>query len=103
MADDREGGRRRTGATRTRGMGDARRMFAAHAEAERSGTPVDEVLGAAASRRSASGDRGATYTRRSFLLGGAGLIAGAAVAARPRRSEARSALGRPAARVAIVG
>jgi monoamine oxidase len=103
MADDREAGRRRTGTTRTPGMGHARRMFAAHAEAERSGAPVDEVLGAAASRRRAIGDDGATFTRRGFLLGGAGLIAGAAVAARPPRSEARNAPSRPAPRVAIVG
>jgi monoamine oxidase len=78
-------------------------MYAAHAEAERTGVPVDEVLGVAASRPSALDEDVATFTRRSFLLGGAGLIAGAAVAASPLRSEARSAPSRTAPRIAIVG
>jgi monoamine oxidase len=77
-------------------------MFAAHAEAERTGVPVEELLGAAASRTSGEDDD-ARYTRRSFLLGGAGLIAGAAVGASPLRSEALNALRRPSARIAIVG
>jgi monoamine oxidase len=103
MASDRKAGPHRTRATRTTGMTDTRRMFAAHAEAERSGAPIEEVLGAAASRRRALSDDGAALTRRSFLLGGAGLIAGAALAAKPQRTEARNALTRPAPRVAIAG
>jgi monoamine oxidase len=47
--------------------------------------------------------RGAeTYTRRGFVLGGAGLLAGAALASHPARSVAR-ALGAGAPRIAIVG
>ncbi|MFI4977749.1 MAG: hypothetical protein ACHQC8_03595 [Solirubrobacterales bacterium] len=103
MAKDREADRRRARAARAPGMADARRMLAAHAEAERTGVPVDEALGAAASRRCATDDDGATYTRRSLLLGGAGLIAGAAVAASPLRSEARNAFRRPEPRITIVG
>jgi monoamine oxidase len=103
MASDGQADRRRARGTRGPGMADARRMFAAHAESERTGVPVDELLGAAKSRRGAIDADGSTYTRRSFLVGGAGLIAGAAVAASPVSSAAINALRRPAPRVAIVG
>jgi monoamine oxidase len=72
-------------------MAEARRMFAAHTEAERLGMPVAELLEASERAR---------LTRRRFLLGGAGLIAGAALAARPAGALAR----RPRShRIAIVG
>jgi monoamine oxidase len=70
-------------------------MFAAHMEAERRGMPVEELLGVHAQRDT-------TYTRRGFLAGGAGLLAGAALAARPQRSAAsKPPPGAP--RIAIVG
>ena len=61
-----------------------RRMFAAHAQAEQRGMPVDELLGAhehlrSGDSRDGGGEEG-TYTRRGFVLGGAGLLAGAALA-----------------------
>jgi monoamine oxidase len=79
-------------------MGEFQQLFAAHAEAERLGMPVEEVLGALDSRPAVT-EEGPTYTRRSLLLGGAGLLAGAALAARPSRSLA----GPLPPRIAIVG
>jgi flavin-dependent amine oxidoreductase len=81
--------------TRTPGMRAVRRLFALHAESERCGTPVEELLGTHEGR-----DK--TYTRRGVMLGGAGLLAGAALAGHPLRSAAR-ALPARAPRVAIVG
>jgi monoamine oxidase len=76
---------------RTPGMAQARRLYAAHAEAQRLGIPVQELLGAWDDSR---------RTRRRFLLEGGALIAGAALAARPSISLAR----RPRShRIAIVG
>jgi monoamine oxidase len=102
MAREREADRRLPRTPRAPGLADIRRMFAAQLEAERTRVPVEELLGAAASRLSAVEDD-SRYTRRSFLLGGAGLIAGAAIAASPVRGEALNALRRPPARIAIVG
>jgi monoamine oxidase len=87
-------GMRRGRSPRTPGIREARRMFAAHAEAERRRMPVEELLGEGQERRA--------LTRRGFLVGGAGVLAGAALAAGPARSAAR----RPPAgapRIAIVG
>jgi monoamine oxidase len=70
-------------------------MFSAHAQSERLGIPVGELLGAWEETR---------YTRRRFLLAGAGLMASAAV--RPPRSFAASARRRAPhsrPRIAIVG
>jgi monoamine oxidase len=74
----------------------ARRLFAASEQAERSGMPVEEVLGRAG--------EAARRTRREFLIGAGGLGAGAALArnealARPIRSTALKAM----PRIAIVG
>jgi len=66
-----------------------RRVLAAHGESERTGIPVDEVLGAADERR--------TVTRRAVLGAGAALAAGAVL--RPRPAAALPA--NP--RIAIVG
>jgi monoamine oxidase len=76
-------------------MSAVRRLFALHAESERCGTPVEELRG---TREGRDG----TYTRRGLMLGGAGLLAGAALAGHPLRSAAR-ALPARAPRVAIVG
>jgi monoamine oxidase len=78
-------------------------MFSAHAESERSGKPVEELLGERAEARRRTGGEQDAYTRREILIGGAALAAGAGLAAHPGQSLAR-ALARPAApRVAIVG
>lgn len=83
-------------------MAEARRMIAAHAQAELSGVPLDELLGAREAARSSGSADDAGLTRRSLLLGGAGALAGAALASRPARSLAKAAA--PAGpRVAIVG
>ncbi|HYB22920.1 MAG TPA: NAD(P)/FAD-dependent oxidoreductase [Solirubrobacteraceae bacterium] len=94
----------------------ATRMFAAHAQAAQRGIPVEELLGARRERAGARvHDAPTAYTRRGLLLGGAGALAGAALAARPARSLAASttaaarrgaSAGRRAAdspRIAIVG
>jgi monoamine oxidase len=83
-------------------MAELRRMFAAHAQAERSGVAVEELLGAEQERRMGRDDQRASLTRRGFLLAGAGLLAGAALARSP---VARAARGVPPGtpRVAIVG
>ncbi len=80
--------------TRTSGMSAVRRMFAAHAEAQRRGMPVEELLGT----RELLG----THTRRGFMAAGAGALAGAALAGHPLARAAR-ALPAMAPRVAIVG
>jgi monoamine oxidase len=72
-------------------MARARQMFLAHAHAQRLGAPVEEVLERLEQTR---------CTRRRFLLGGAGVIAGATLAASPAASLARR---RHAPRIAIVG
>lgn len=77
-------------------------MFAAHAQAERSGAPVEEVLGANGELRRAQATGESTFTRRAFVLGGAGLIAGAALGGWAQASRAsKGPAGAP--RVAIVG
>jgi monoamine oxidase len=53
----------------------ARRLFAAHTEAERAGAPVDEVLGLTGEPR--------RHTRRELLIGAGGLAAGATLARSP--------------------
>jgi monoamine oxidase len=88
---------------RTPGISESRRLFAAHAAAERLGMPVDEVLGAQADARAAAAREAPPVTRRSFLLGGAGLLAGAALAGRPSRSAASPVQETTSPRIAIVG
>jgi monoamine oxidase len=88
-------------------MAAVRRLFAVHAESERLVTPVAELLGARTERRiRGAGEerRGGdgTYTRRSFVLGGASVLAGAALARGPLGSVA-SAPPASAPRIAIVG
>ncbi len=74
----------------------ARRLFAAHAESDRSGVPAEELL---AAQREAAGP-----TRRELLLGGGALLAGGALAARAPSSRAAPAKLRGSApRIAIVG
>ncbi len=75
-------------------------MFAAHAESERRGVPVDELLGASTEPR---GHDSPGATRREVLLGGGALLAGAALAARPVPSAAQALSGSSAPRIAIVG
>ncbi len=70
-------------------------MFAAHAESESVGVPVEELLGARAEQR--------IYTRREMLAGAAALAAGAAVAAHPASSRASVTSRSSAPRIAIVG
>jgi len=67
---------------RTSGIANLRRLFAAGVESEREGVPLDELL--AAHVRPASDST--ALTRRGLLLGGAGLLAGAALGARPPAS-----------------
>jgi hypothetical protein len=69
-------------------MGEFQQLFAAHAEAERLGMPVEEVLGALDSRPAVT-EEGPTYTRRSLLLGG-----GRAARRRGARGEALTQPGR---------
>ena len=74
----------------------ARRLFAAHLRAERTGVPVDEVLGQAgeADRR----------TRREVLIGAGGLAAGATLARSPAAALAFGIAKLQAhPRIAIVG
>ncbi len=74
----------------------ARRLFAAHAQGERAGVPVDEVLG-----RAGQADR---RTRREVLVGAGGLAAGAALARSPAAALAfRIAKLQAHPRIAIVG
>ena len=80
-------------------------MFAAHAESERRGVSVDELLGVAAGQGEAEarGEIGTPYgrTRRELLVAGAGL-AGAALLTRPASSIARVGT-RRGPRIVIVG
>ncbi|MGZ4186780.1 MAG: flavin monoamine oxidase family protein [Solirubrobacteraceae bacterium] len=74
-------------------MSSSQRLFALHQQADQTGVPVPEILGAAEQRR----------TRREVLIG-AGAVAGAALAGRPTSAVARrlsQARARP--RIAIVG
>jgi monoamine oxidase len=75
-------------------------MFAAHAESERQGVPVEELLGADAERRALCTDG---RTRRELLVSGATLAAAAALAASPARSLARGLSRSSRPRIAIVG
>src|ERR1700712_4529739 len=72
---------------RRAGIARARKTFAAHALAERRGMPVEELIGesesANAIAREMEPDGG--LTRRALLLGGAGALAGAALAGAPPR------------------
>ncbi len=79
---------------RSPGMRLARRLFAAHERADRTGAPVAEVLGADA----------AGPTRRELLVGVGGLAGSAVLAGNPGVALARRAAGSPARpRIAIVG
>jgi len=74
----------------------ARRLFAAHAEAARTGVPVDEVLGRAGERRG--------QTRRELLIGAGGLATGAMLAGNPAAARAlRITRLQAHPRIAIVG
>jgi monoamine oxidase len=84
-------------------MAAARQLFAAHAQAERLGVPVAELLGIQEQRRSALEDAGEGLSRRGFLLGGSALLAGAALAGGPSRAIARALRPRAAPRIVIVG
>ena len=89
-------GARRARAARSPGMIRARRLFAAHEQGERTGVPVDEVLG-----RAGEADR---RTRREVLVGAGGLAAGAALARSPAAALAfRIAKLQAHPRIAIVG
>jgi len=95
---------------RTPGMAQARTLFAAHEQADRSGRPVDEVLGTLAEGRRAAreqGDGGVRsgrgHTRREVLAGGAALAAAGALAAHPAGALARRLSRRTNPRIAIVG
>jgi monoamine oxidase len=84
-------------------MAEARAMLAAHDRSQRSGVPLEDVLQAHRDElRGAGAGEQATHTRRGFLAGGAGVIAGAALAARPARSLAKMS-GASVPRIAIVG
>ena len=83
-------------------MAAARRTFALHAQAERRAVPVEELLGDDRADRSTRLEAEPRLTRRSLIIGGAGALAGAALASAPARSLARA--GSPTApRIAIVG
>jgi monoamine oxidase len=87
---------------RSAGIGGARAMFAAHAEAERRGMPLDELLGAHAQMRARLAPEEPSYTRRQLLAGAAALAGGAALGAVPGQSRAQG-LSRSAPRIAVVG
>jgi monoamine oxidase len=85
----------------------ARRLFAAHRRAERTGVPVADVLAAAEAQRArqigAGGDVD-RQTRRELLIGVGGLVGGAALAGSPAVALARRVARAPARpRIAIVG
>jgi monoamine oxidase len=84
---------------RTPGMAAARRTFALHRQSERSGLPVDEIVGRLEQARAA----GALRTRRELIVGGAAAAAAAALAAHPAAGLARALRERPQPRIAIVG
>jgi monoamine oxidase len=98
-------GRRPARVARTAGTQSIGRLYAASTESERTGVPLDELLGAI----EADAAHGGGLTRRGLLLGGAGLLAGAALGARPASGAARMAgalsptRSPTAPRVAIVG
>lgn len=78
---------------RSPGLARAQRVYAAHARAQETGIPVDEVLGEAAARE---------RTRRELLIGAGGLAAGAALAG-PASALARVSRRPGSPRIAIVG
>jgi monoamine oxidase len=92
----REKGGPRARTARSPGLVRARRLYAAHAQANRAGIPVDEVLG----RGPAAGSR----TRRELLIGAGGLAAGALLAGNPATARAlRIKRLQAHPRIAIVG
>jgi monoamine oxidase len=98
LTQDVQGGGRRP---RTAGMMQARRMFALHGEAERSGAPVDELVGRHAELRLL--ERGQGMTRRELIAAGASVAGGAVLAHSPAASLARAMPKRTSPRIAIVG
>jgi monoamine oxidase len=81
-------------------MAAARRMFALHREAERTGVPVDELCGRL---REARASGGALQTRRELIASGAAATAAVALAAHPAAGLARALRVRSQPRIAIVG
>jgi monoamine oxidase len=92
-------------AARSPGMAGAQRMFDAHAESERRGIPVEEILGAGDTRLDGSAGRQGTHTRRELLGAGAMLAGGVIAATTPARALARaiSPRSRTAPRIVVVG
>lgn len=80
---------------KTPGMAAARRIFALHREAERSGVPLDELRELEAERRGT--------TRREAIAAGATVAAGAMLAGNPAAGVARALARRSPPRIAIVG
>ncbi len=88
-------------APRSRGMANARAMFARHDEAARRGIPVEELPGV--EEGSSADGQTPGHTRRELIAGGVAMAGGAALAASPAFSLAK-ALSRPSnPRIAIVG
>src|ERR1700753_351527 len=85
---------------RTPGMRHAQRMLATAAESQRTGLPVEELLGGSAESRGRS-QRG--LTRRELIGAGAGAAAGMALAGGPAGALARGLKRTGARRIAIVG
>jgi len=81
-------------------MAAARRLFALHREAERTGVPVEELSGRLCEAR-ASGT--ALKTRRELIASGAAATAAAALATHPAAGLARALRVRSQPRIAIVG
>jgi monoamine oxidase len=102
---------RGTGALRGRearsaGMTMARRWFALHEHAARTGVPVAESLGTLEAKRGRQAAGGGTErrTRRELLVAAGGLAGGAALAGSPAAALARRVARAPARpRIAIVG
>jgi monoamine oxidase len=86
-------------------MAGARRMFAAHRQAEREGNPVEEVLGRERELRAAfaGGREERGQTRRELLIAGATVAGGAAIASSPTLSFAKSLARAREPRIAVVG
>jgi monoamine oxidase len=82
---------------RTPGMRHAQRMLAVATESERTGVPVDELLGDADQRREGG------LTRRELVGTGVGMAAGVALAGGPASALARSLKRTGTPRIAIVG
>jgi monoamine oxidase len=83
---------------RTPAAASMQRLYAASVRSAQRGVPLEELL--------AEAPAGGGLTRRGFLLGGAGLLAGAALGARPSSGKASAGAPRSkrtAPRVAIVG